>query len=101
MLSILLHVVTGIKRTRDTSLNLPRMGDKRVLDLADTGLILLTFTTSHLFQFRFGDTDQFGPYTIRPPPTSSTSGTCSSSSSSGQRTPRSSRCPFATLRARV
>ena len=46
MLSILLHVVTGIKRTRDTFLNLPRMGDKRVLDLADMGLILLTFTIS-------------------------------------------------------
>ena len=46
LLSILLHVVTGIKRTRDTSLNLPRMGDKRALDLADMGLILLTFTIS-------------------------------------------------------
>ena len=46
LLSILLHVVTDIKRTRDTSLNLSRMGDKRVLDLADMGLILLTFTTS-------------------------------------------------------
>jgi len=68
LLSILLHVVAGIKRTWDTSLNLFRMGDKRVLDLAVTGLILLTFMTIHLFQFRFGDTDQFGPYMIRPPP---------------------------------
>ena len=42
--------------------------------------MLLTFMTIHLlrgmrclvtllrFQFRFGDTDQFGPYYIRPPP---------------------------------
>merc|ERR1712029_909035 len=27
----------------------------------------MTFMTIHLFQFRFGDTDQFGPYYIRPP----------------------------------
>merc|ERR1712032_204741 len=39
-----------------------------VLNLAITGLMLLTFMTIHLFQFRFGDTDQFGPYFIRPPP---------------------------------
>merc|ERR1719213_777070 len=30
--------------------------------------MLLTFMTIHLFQFRFGDTAQFGPYMIRPPP---------------------------------
>merc|ERR550532_3190294 len=28
----------------------------------------MTFMTIHLFQFRFGDNDQFGPYYIRPPP---------------------------------
>mmetsp|Transcript_86130 Transcript_86130/g.192587 ORF Transcript_86130/g.192587 Transcript_86130/m.192587 type:complete len:150 (-) Transcript_86130:170-619(-) len=28
----------------------------------------MTFMTIHLFQFRFGDTAQFGPYYIRPPP---------------------------------
>ena len=39
-----------------------------VLNLAISGLMLLTFMTIHLFQFRFGDTDQFGPYYIRPPP---------------------------------
>merc|ERR1711865_1110992 len=32
------------------------------------GLMLLTFMTIHLLQFRFGDTAQFGPYMIRPPP---------------------------------
>merc|ERR550525_2123517 len=39
-----------------------------VLNLAISGLMLLTFMTIHLFQFRFGDTDQFGPYYVRPPP---------------------------------
>merc|ERR1711930_4893 len=38
------------------------------LNLAISGLMLLTFMTIHLFQFRFGDTEQFGPYYIRPPP---------------------------------
>jgi len=38
-----------------------------VLNLAMTGLMLMTFMTVHLFQFRFGDTDQFGPYYIQPP----------------------------------
>merc|ERR1712050_523841 len=33
-----------------------------------TGIMLLTFMTIHLFQFRFGDTDQFGDYMIRSPP---------------------------------
>merc|ERR1719313_2617761 len=38
------------------------------MKLAITGLTLLVFMTIHLFQFRFGDTDKFGPYYIRPPP---------------------------------
>merc|ERR1719461_1463121 len=38
------------------------------MKLAITGLTLLIFMTIHLFQFRFGDTDKFGPYYIRPPP---------------------------------
>merc|ERR1712136_386970 len=36
------------------------------LNLAITGLMLLTFMTIHLFQFRFADTEQ---YLLRPPPT--------------------------------
>merc|ERR1712173_530485 len=36
-------------------------------NLAVSGLMLLTFMTIHLFQFRFGDTEQFGPYYLRPP----------------------------------
>jgi len=65
MLSILLHVFVGLKRTWDMKLT---MGIKSgQLNLAITGLCLLAFMTIHLFQFRFGDTDQFGPYYITPP----------------------------------
>merc|ERR1719240_1152159 len=65
MLSILLHVFVGLKRTWDMKLT---MGIKSgQLNLAITGLCLLAFMTIHLFQFRFGDTDQFGPYYVNPP----------------------------------
>jgi len=65
-LSALLHVLVGLKRTWDMKLT---MGVKSgQLNLAISGLMLLTFMTIHLFQFRFGDTQQFGPYYIRPPP---------------------------------
>merc|ERR1711907_726007 len=64
-LSVLLHVLVGLKRTYDMKLT---MGIKSgQLNLALTGIMLLTFMTIHLFQFRFGDTEQFGPYFIRPP----------------------------------
>merc|ERR1712193_449895 len=66
LLSIILHVFVGLKRTYDMKL---AMGVRSgALNLAITGLMLLTFMTIHLFQFRFGDTEQFGPYMIRPPP---------------------------------
>merc|ERR1739845_326952 len=68
LLSVLLHVLAGLKRTWDTSINMFKAGDTKALNLAITGLVLLTFMTIHLFQFRFGDTDQFGPYMMRPPP---------------------------------
>merc|ERR1711920_226422 len=68
LLSILLHVAVGLKRTWDQKLALVKSQGLSVLNLAITGLMLLTFMTVHLFQFRFGDTDQFGPYYIRPPP---------------------------------
>merc|ERR1712190_575000 len=65
MLSILLHVFVGLKRTWDMKLT---MGIKSgQLNLAITGLCLLSFMTIHLFQFRFGYTDQFGPYYVNPP----------------------------------
>jgi len=65
LLAAVLHVFVGLKRTWDMKLGMGiRSG---ALNLAITGLALLTFMTIHLFQFRFGDTDQFGPYMIRPP----------------------------------
>ena len=37
-----------------------------MLNLAISGLILMTFIKIHLLQFSFGNTDQFGPYFIKP-----------------------------------
>jgi len=68
LLSVLLHVFVGLKRTWDMKLALVKNQGISVLNLAISGLMLLTFMTIHLFQFRFGDTDQFGPYYVRPPP---------------------------------
>eukprot|EP00429_Kryptoperidinium_foliaceum_P092320 CAMPEP_0176200698 /NCGR_PEP_ID=MMETSP0121_2-20121125/9192_1 /TAXON_ID=160619 /ORGANISM="Kryptoperidinium foliaceum, Strain CCMP 1326" /LENGTH=453 /DNA_ID=CAMNT_0017539567 /DNA_START=13 /DNA_END=1374 /DNA_ORIENTATION=- len=68
LLSVLLHVFVGLKRTWDMKLALVKTQGVNALNLAGTGLMLLTFMTIHLFQFRFGDTEQFGPYLIRPPP---------------------------------
>merc|ERR1711924_273258 len=68
LLSVLLHVFVGLKRTWDQKLALIKTGGISVLNLAITGIMLLTFMTIHLFQFRFGDTDQFGDYMIRSPP---------------------------------
>merc|ERR1711972_641845 len=68
LLSVLLHVFVGLKRTWDQKLALIKTGGIGVLNLAITGIMLLTFMTIHLFQFRFGDTDQFSPYMIRSPP---------------------------------
>merc|ERR1712190_203345 len=67
-LSVLLHAFVGLKRTWDMKLALVKTQGFNALNLAISGLMLLTFMTIHLFQFRFGDTDQFGPYYIRPPP---------------------------------
>merc|ERR1712014_345158 len=65
LLSVMLHAFVGLKRTYDMKLT---MGLKSgALNLAVSGLMLLTFMTIHLFQFRFGDTEQFGPYYLRPP----------------------------------
>jgi len=66
LLSVLMHVCVGLKRTWDMKLT---MGIKSgQLNLAMSGLTLLTFMTIHLFQFRFGDTSQFGDYMICAPP---------------------------------
>merc|ERR1712048_273703 len=66
LLSALLHVFVAMKRTWDTKLVMGLKSGQ--LNLAISGLMLLTFMTAHLFQFRFGDTAVFGPYYIRPPP---------------------------------
>merc|ERR1740138_243827 len=76
LLSVLLHVFVGLKRTWDGKLGMAKSSNWSTLlaplasplNRAVSGLSLLTFMTIHLFQFRFGDTDQFGPYYIRPPP---------------------------------
>jgi len=63
LLSAMLHVIVGLKRTADISINMTMSSGK--LNLAFSGLALLTFMTIHLFQFRFGETQA---YMIRPPP---------------------------------
>jgi len=65
LLSVLLHVFAGLKRTYDMKLTLGLRSGQ--LNLAVTGLMLLAFMTIHLVQFRFGDTEKFGPYMLRPP----------------------------------
>merc|ERR1719493_522392 len=63
LLAALLHVAVALKRTWDISINYTVASGK--LNLAISGITLLTFMTIHLYQFRFGETQQ---YFIRPPP---------------------------------
>merc|ERR550537_597488 len=63
LLCAVLHVAVATKRTWDISLNYTPASGK--LNLAFSGVLLLTYMTIHLFQFRFGDTE---PYMVRPPP---------------------------------
>merc|ERR550537_295159 len=63
LLCAVLHVTVALKRTWDISLNYTPKSGK--LNLAFSGVLLLTYMTIHLFQFRFGDTQ---PYMLRPPP---------------------------------
>merc|ERR1739844_635704 len=63
LLAVLLHVFVALKRTWDISLAYSVSSGK--LNLAITGIALLTFMTVHLFQFRFGETQSF---TLCPPP---------------------------------
>merc|ERR1719364_145904 len=62
-LCALLHVVVALKRTYEISLKMAINTGK--LNLAISGVTLLSFMTIHLFQFRFGVTQ---PYAICPPP---------------------------------
>ena len=57
LLSALLHIFAGLKRTRDQKLSSGLMSGQ--LSLAVTGLMLLMFMTIHLFQLRFADTEQY------------------------------------------
>jgi len=57
LLAALLHVLVALKRTWDISINYTIASGK--LNLAISGIALLTFMTIHLFQFRFGDTEQY------------------------------------------
>lgn len=63
MLAVMLHVFVALKRTWDISLSYSLGSGK--LNLAMTGIALLTFMTVHLFQFRFGATQ---PFKLCPPP---------------------------------
>jgi len=67
LLSALLHVFVGLRRTWDkrTLAFGPTGKVFPTMNLGLTGVILLTFMTIHLFQFRFGITYQ---YWLRPPP---------------------------------
>merc|ERR1719210_3322849 len=65
LLAIVLHVFVGLKRTWDMKLALVKTSGVKVLNLAISGLLLLTFMTIHLFQFRFGATQA---YYLRAPP---------------------------------
>merc|ERR1719420_992849 len=63
LLSAMLHVFVALKRTWDISLNMSIASGK--MNLAISGVCLLTFMTIHLFQFRFGETEKFE---LCPPP---------------------------------
>merc|ERR1711920_62307 len=63
LLAAILHVTVALKRTWDISINYTIASGK--VNLAISGLLLLTFMCIHLIQFRFGATE---PCTICPPP---------------------------------
>ena len=57
LLSALLYISVGLKRTWDQKLSSALMSGQLNLDII--GLMLLTFMTVHLFQFRFADTEKY------------------------------------------
>jgi len=63
LLAALLHVVVALKRTWEISINYTISSGK--MNLAFSGITLLTFMMIHLFQFRFGATE---PWKLCPPP---------------------------------
>jgi succinate dehydrogenase/fumarate reductase cytochrome b subunit len=64
LLSAMLHVLAGLKRTWDFNLKKGALCNG-TLNLGVSGVVLLCFMTIHLFQFRFGATED---YWLRPPP---------------------------------
>merc|ERR1712050_169535 len=62
-LCALLHVTVALKRTYESSINF-KISDGK-MNLAISGITLLSFMSVHLFQFRFGVTH---PYAICTPP---------------------------------
>merc|ERR1712048_1441446 len=56
-LAALLHVIVALKRTWEISIKSTVSSGK--LNMAISGILLLTFMTIHLFQFRFGDTRMY------------------------------------------
>merc|ERR1711975_209940 len=63
LLCAVLHAAVGLGRTMDKKVTVAKIFDG-TLNLAITGVLLLTFMVIHLFQFRFGATE---PYLVRPP----------------------------------
>merc|ERR1712048_617950 len=63
LLAALLHIFVALKRTWEISINYKVSEGK--LNLAISGICLLSFMLIHLFQFRFGDTRA---YQLCPPP---------------------------------
>merc|ERR1711972_100362 len=63
LLAALLHVTVALKRTWDISISRTVASGK--VNLAISGILLLTFMCIHLVQFRFGATE---PWKICPPP---------------------------------
>merc|ERR1711972_200370 len=59
LLAVLLHVFVALKRTWDFNLKGWQSVSAGTLNLAITGIALLTFMGFHLFQFRFGETQLF------------------------------------------
>ncbi|CAE7228248.1 CYB2, partial [Symbiodinium pilosum] len=63
LLAALLHVFVALRRTWDVSMSYSIASGK--MNLAMSGITLLTFMMIHLYQFRFGDTQ---PWKLCPPP---------------------------------
>merc|ERR1711948_1310 len=59
LLSALLHIFVGLMRSWDKKKMIKSSGLFPTMNLAISGVTLLTFMTIHLFQFRFGATYQY------------------------------------------